>query len=187
MPSDEMQQLWQTQPAEAVPIELQQIRRKASALRSHVTWRNVSELAVGLPLCVLFAWLAWRSRDTLERAALLLLIAGTLFDVFYVWHRGSARPLPADMGLTDAFAFQCKALAQQRDLLRSVVRWYLAPVMPGWAVMVAYVWRAGSPWAAGLLALVFAAVFCMVRWMNQRAVKQLDRQMAELFSWEDRS
>jgi Flp pilus assembly protein TadB len=187
MPSDEMQRLWQSQPAVAAPVELEHIRRKAGKLHGDIRGRNRTEFVTGAAAIAWFIWFGLRAHDWLDRLTYVLLIAGCLYAMWHLRRHGSTRRLPAEYGLTDAFSFHCQELARQRDLLRGVMRWYMAPMFPGYAACVISVVRAGSWLAGAAVAALFASLTWLVWWMNRRAVNKLNQEIAELFSGEKRS
>ena len=70
-------------------------------------------------------------------------------------------------------------LVRQRDLLRSVPRWYLGPFVPGLVLTLVGLWLAnpGGSWRVGLGAAFVALVFAGVAWLNFRGARKLDEQI----------
>jgi hypothetical protein len=64
-----------------------------------------------------------------------LVIAATVFVVYQLHKRGTAKSLPADLGLRGSLDFHRVQLERQRELLRSVWSWALLPLMPGFLVL----------------------------------------------------
>jgi hypothetical protein len=62
-------------------------------------------------------------------------IVAALFVVWQLHKRGAAEMLPAS-SRTPLIVFHREALTRQRDALRSVGTWYLAPFIPGCALIV---------------------------------------------------
>ena len=62
------------------------------------------------------------------------MIVGTLFMVYTLHKRGSARTVSAEFELRTCMDFHRKELQRQRDLLRDVWSWYLLPFVPGMLV-----------------------------------------------------
>jgi hypothetical protein len=89
--------------------------------------------------------------------------------------------LPEDLGVTASIEFHRRELVRQRDMLRSVWRWYIAPIVPGLAVFLAGTMPPHSPfWVYLLLALFFLVILGGIVWLNRRGADRLDRQIAEL-------
>ena len=66
---------------------------------------------------------------------------------YLIWHllsKGTSRPFPEDVGLSSCIEFQRRQPELQRDLLASVWRWYLGPLIPGKAVLLLAFGRANK-------------------------------------------
>lgn len=179
MPTDDIQRLWQCQPVVPTPIDLEQIRRRAGKLHGRVRARNLRETIAGVIAVVILTWFALGKPDPLARLSFALLIAGMFYVIWHLWRHGRSGVLPAEFGLTDAATFHRRELERQRDLLRSIIRWYLAPFIPGWAVGA--VFAARHSWVPVVELVVFlSAVIWFTLWLNRRAADRLDRCIAEL-------
>jgi len=187
MPNDEMQRLWKSQSVAPAPIDVVRIRARARKLHAQSRARNRRETIMALGSAVFFAWFAFQVRDPLEVTAYVLLIAAMLYVTWHLWRHGRSRPMPQDYGLQGAFGFYVGELTRQRDLLQGVMRWYLAPMIPGWATVVFLVARQGAWLAATLVAAIFAGAFWLVWWINRCEAARLNRDIAEVFDWEERS
>jgi len=179
MPSDELQTLWQCQPVTRTPIDLETLRRKARVLDRRVRARNWRETIAGSVAVVVLTVFGLGKADALQRWSFGLLAAGTVYVIWHLWRHGQSSDLPADSALTDAITFHRRQLVRQRDLLRGVLRWYLAPYLPGWVLGTVH--AAMESWipAVMMVAIAVAAVW-LVWWLNARAADCLDRQIAEL-------
>jgi hypothetical protein len=77
--------------------------------------------------------------------------------------------------------FHRRELTRQRDLLRSVWRWYIAPIAPGLVIFSAgAASHAGSGSGFYRVLVLYAVVFGFIVWLNYRGSLRLDRQIAEL-------
>jgi hypothetical protein len=178
MPNDELQTLWQGQPVAPVPIDPEQLRRKSARLYGRVRARNLRETVAGAVAIALLAWVA-RAETGLPLVSSLMLMAGMLYVIWHLWWHGKASELPVDLGAMDAISFHRRELTRQRDLLRGVFWWYLAPFLPGLVLTAVVAVR--RSWVAPAILIVFvAAANWFVIWINRRAVDCLDRQLAEL-------
>lgn len=194
--TDELQRLWQSAPPDKGKIDMEALKKRGSKLRRTVRARNALETAAAAVVVYLFgarAYAALAAGDHLTAAGAALTVAGVLWVIGVLWKRGSNVPPPGlDAPTSEQIAFHRRALVRQRDLLRAVPRWYLAPLVPGLVVVLvaqalrsplaegaAYPALARAALIAGELALV-ALVFGAVAWLNARAARKLDAEIAAL-------
>jgi hypothetical protein len=194
--TDELQRLWHSAPPDKEKIDMEALKKRGSKLRRKVRVRNAVETAAAVVVLYLFgkdAYAALTAGDHLSALGGALVMAGAVVVVAVLWRRGSnMRPPMIDAPTSEQIAFHRGALVRQRDLLRSVPRWYLGPFVPG--ILVLFVAQArnallgeGLPSAAldrgallaGNLALV-VLVFVAVAWLNARAARKLDAEIAAL-------
>ena len=122
----------------------------------------------------------------LVRIGFGLLIAGIFYLIWHLLSKGSWRPLPEDAGLSSCIEFQRRQLEQQRDLVSSVWRWYLGPLIPGMAMLLVAFYHANPghlkhPASVVLPEAVFFAVICIaIAKLNGNAARKLQRQIDEL-------
>jgi hypothetical protein len=185
-PINSPQSVWQSQQEEGIRMSVEDIRRKAGKFHNRVVSRNVREYAAALMVAVFFGFQWWHTPDLLTRAGFALIIVGVAYVVWYLYQQGSARGVPAEMGLSSGVEFFKRELERQRDLVASVWRWYLGPMMPGWVVLMVALGRR-NPGHVQHFALFFAvfnlvaaAFFVFVGWLNQRAAGKLQRKIDEL-------
>jgi len=178
MPNDDLQTLWQHQPVANTSIDLEQLHRKSGRLAGRVHARNVRETVAGAAAVALLAWTA-RGESALQLSSSILLMAGMAYVLWHLWRHGRANVLPHDLGAMDAISFHRRELLHQRDLLRGVFWWYLAPFFPGLALAALAAMR--RSWIAPATLVVFvAAATWFVLGVNRRAADCLDRQIEEL-------
>jgi hypothetical protein len=181
-----VKELWQSQPTEGIQMSIDQIRMSAGKFEQRIHWRNVREYVTAIALVVFFSFELWRAGPLLVRIGFALLIAGTFYLIWHLLSKGSWRPLPEEAGITSCIEFQRRQLEQQRDLLTSVWRWYLGPLIPGMAVLLFAFGRAnpGHLKHPALVvvpeALFFVAVSVAIAMVNRRAAARLQRQIDEL-------
>ena len=111
-----------------------------------------------------------------------MIAAGAVY-VAYKLHTlaGAGEPDMAQSVVT----FHRAELVRQRDALKSVWRWYLAPFIPGVLVFVGgtqFSSDINMPLVARLLGLgtslgIFAVIFGGIFWLNQRAAKKLAKSV----------
>jgi len=181
-----MKQLWQSQPTEGVRMSVEQIQAAAGKFQRRIHWRNLREYVTAVLLVAFFSYEFFRGGDLLVRTGFGLMIAGIFYLIWHLLSKGSWRPLPADAGLSSCIDFQRRQLVQQRDLVSSVWRWYLGPLLPGMAVLLVAFWHAnpGHVKYPSLVvlpeAIFFAVISVAVAKLNESAARRLQRQIDEL-------
>lgn len=186
----ELGALWQSQPTEPPRMSPEELRSRMHRFERRIFWRNLREYTAGVIVLIVFGYYEWLFPALLQRIGSTLTIAGTLYVMYQLHRRASARISPADAGMKSCLEYHRQELERQRDALRAVWSWYLLPFVPGMAVFLAGMmvnqWRAHQgllvPTLAGfgLLALIMAAVFFAVWKLNQWSAKKLQIQIDEL-------
>ncbi len=180
--------VWQAQPIEAKRLSPEEIRAKAARFERTIRLRNLREYVAAAIVFVVFGVYAWQATTWLARAGHLAIVAGALYVVVQL----ATRAAPGG-GLDDAarvtetcLRFHRRELERQRDLLRSVWRWYLGPLVPGLILIFAdaflRAWTNGGVAllvfvASGLLVVV---VFLAVSRLNAAGAQRLQRAIDAL-------
>jgi hypothetical protein len=183
---DDLRKLWQCQTVENAPMPLEEIRRKAERFHRRIRWRNRREYCAAAIVIAAFGFDVYHFADPLARLGAGMIILGTLYAVFQLHRRASAHDLPADLALVSSIRFYRRELVRQRDALRSVWAWYMAPLLPGLTVLAFGMGPRGTKSMLGYFGII-AAVFTGVVWVNHRAVLRLNRQIESLDQLEDQS
>jgi len=183
---DDIRDVWQNQPVEVTPMPLEEIRRKARQFEKRIGRRNVREYVGAAIAIAAFTFYIFKFPSPMIRAGSALIIAGMICIAIQIYKRASPGTLPADAPLTESIAFHRSELVRQRDLLRSVLWWYIGPIIPGLVVFWAGITpRHGAGWLVTALPMV--CIFALIVWANHRAAIRLERQIAELDSLESQS
>jgi hypothetical protein len=162
---------WRAQTAALAARPLAELRAAARAVEHRIVWRNRLETAAGvLGLC------GW---------ALVLVIAGGVVVLWQLHRRAGLRRLPPPALGGATLPFHRAELLRQRDAMRSVGRWYLAPLVPGFIVSAWGMARHVPASQPGLFLLVAAALFVAVIVLNRRGAAQLQRQIDALDAMAD--
>jgi hypothetical protein len=180
---DELRDLWQKQGVEEVKISVDELRAKAAKFQSRIRWRNLREQAACLFVIAAFGAMSVKTPQTVPRIAFALIVAAAIYVAFHIRKWGSPKVLPADLGLANCVGFYRDELERQRNLLRSIWKWYLGPLIPGLSLFVIYrIWVAPPDrrWFPIAYAVAAAAFFGLIGWLNQRGARQLEGQIAEL-------
>lgn len=186
---NDMASAWKNQPIGHAETSLDQLRRRAQKLEKRVLSRNLREYGAAALVVAAFGYYISVFHSLLVRAGCGLLIAGTLYVVYALYRRGSARALAAETAIRPCIEFYREELQRQRDLLRGVWRWYLLPLVPGLAVFLfgLFWWAMQQPNApahSGKIATAFiltaaacALVFVGVGKLNQAAARKIQREI----------
>ena len=189
---NDMPHLWRNQPVERVEISLEEIRRKAQKLENQVQVRNLWEYGAGAIVVAAFTYYLWLFHSPLVRIGCALEIAGTLFVMYTLHTKGSARLMPAKMAFRTCVEFHREELQRQCDLLRGVWSWYLLPFIPGLAIFLLglFLYAIDQPGASAhawsiakgfiLTATGCALVFLGVGQLNQWAVRKIQNEIDAL-------
>jgi hypothetical protein len=187
-PSDlDPQKLWQRQPTEYDPMTLAEIHGKARAFRVKIRRRNALEY-FGCVLVIAGFVPALLHRDGwMMQVGAGLIMAATVLVAWQLHRRASTGPA-VESGDTLVASYR-QELVRQRDALRSVAVWYLAPFAPGMTLLLLGRWfqfhATRRPVTLdhliiALCGLVAALVFLVVWLLNQRGADRLQRRIEEL-------
>jgi len=183
------QQIWQCQPVEGIKMSAEALRQRSGKFERMFRWRNVREYVASLLAAVWFGYFLVTTHAVLFRIAYVLFIVGLGWVVYQLHRKGSARSMPAAMGTSTCLQFFRAELERQRDVVKNVWPWYLAPLVPGFVILTAAYMRA-LPFPAGLASAVWldgvvAVLFFLVWKMNRRAARRLQRIIDELYAGEN--
>ncbi len=132
---DHLQSLWQDQPAQASAMSFDELRQLSRQLTRRVRRRNLREYVAAVIVALTFGPMAWFAPLPMTRIASVLALAAVMFVVYHLHRYGAAQVMPAEMALTSCLVFYRRELERQRDLLRSVWKWALLPLVPGMILM----------------------------------------------------
>jgi hypothetical protein len=145
--------------------------RRVRRLERQVFWRDIRETVAAIIGVIIFGLFAWYTASPVARAGAALTVVAAIFIVAHL-HRTRARVSAADPSLP-VIAY-CRGALDRVDaqiaLLRSVLWWYILPILIGCNLVFAG--QAGL----GVISLVYAAVTLafgvFVYRLNQRAVNK---------------
>jgi hypothetical protein len=179
-----VQKLWQDQPVEGIKMSAEEIRNRASRFERKIRWRNRRESVGCLIVSGLFAYFLFDTHDLLFRIAYGLFIAAMIWIAIQLHRKGSVKSLPAGLEASSSLQFFRKELERQRDAVKNVWPWYLAPLVPGYVMLtIAYAVSFPQPvrWmGVAAFDLFMVLVFIGVWKMNLRAARCLQRSIDDL-------
>jgi hypothetical protein len=178
------QKLWQDQPVEGIKMSAEEIRKRAGKFERKIRWRNRRESVGCLIVSGLFAYFLVDTHEFLFRIAYGLFIAAMIWIAIQLHRKGSVQSLPAGLEASSSLQFFRKELERQRDAVKNVWPWYLAPMVPGYVMLtIAYAVSFPQPvrWmGVAVFDLFMVLVFIGIWKMNLRAAKCLQRSIDEL-------
>lgn len=168
-------------------MSLADIHARAARFQSRIRTRNLIEYAAAVFVIAAFVWIAWLIPQPLVRTGAVLIALGTIYVCWRLYALGrAATKAEMEAGAQSWADFHRGELVRQRHALSTVWRWYLAPFIPGAIVFIAGVaLGAGAPFWKGVVTFAtaagfMAAVFAAIAWLNARAVRRLDAEIAAL-------
>ncbi len=170
-------------------MSLADVHLHARKFQSRVRLRNTLEYVAAAFVVVFFGWTAVTVPEPIVQIGAGLIMAAALYVCWQLYRLGrSATRGELNAGAQSWAAFHRGELARQREALRTVWSWYLAPFVPGMVVFLAgvsFTEANPAPFLARLAVFVvgaglMAAVFAAVAWINALAVKKLDAEIAAL-------
>lgn len=188
--TNDLQSLWQSMPTPIVTLTADEMRARASAFERKVKRRNLVEYVAAVIVIAAFGWYATLplAATPLWPVANVAIIIGALAVVWNLHRIGRAAATPASAEFGALLDFHRAELVRQRDALRTVWLWYIAPFLPGLALWFTALWI-GTPdalktptWAMALGgSALFAALICAaVIALNLVGAARLQRLIDEL-------
>ncbi len=186
-PPDDAVSLWRKQQSEEAAVTLDNIHDRAQKFQFQVRRRNLREYVGALLVVLVFGFYLWILPGWMMKTGSALSIIAALFVVWQLHKRGGAQALPANsaMPLVD---FHRAELIRQRDALKSVGVWYLAPFIPGLLLMaLGRYFQVHAPgrtlaWdhvviilANVIVVLIFGAVWLLNAWGAERLQRKIDQ------------
>src|SRR3954471_6768039 len=102
---DDVQNLWQRQPATVSATSIEELRQRSHRLQRIVSRRNLREYVAAAIGLAGFGYMAWTAPLPLMRVAGVLTVAAMTFIVFRLHRDGAARAMPGDLELTSCVQF----------------------------------------------------------------------------------
>jgi hypothetical protein len=187
-PSKDIEKLWRLQEAEVKPVTLDDVRKKAAKFQRRISHRNAIEYVAAAVVIPAFAVIAVAGHGWMIQLGSALVIVAALFVVWQLHRRGAARRMPDTEGMA-LVDFHRRELLRQREMFRSAWLWYLAPMVPGMALILLGRWfqthstQRSLQWdhdVIVLAAIVIVLAFVIVRLVHALAVTKLQKQLDDL-------
>jgi len=182
---DDLKSLWQNQQVQPKAFSLDEVRKKAARFERKIQVRNRLESMTGVGVILVFLYYLYRFPYFWARVGCWLCLAGLLLVIYRLNSKAAAGRMPEDAGLESCISFHRGELERQRDLLRTVWRWYLGPLVPGIlvfcaAIIAPHVRHPADWWRAAPFLLIMVLWFLITGWINGRAANKLQARIEEL-------
>lgn len=170
-------------------MSLADVHLHAQRFQSRIRSRNMIEYIAAVFVVVFFGWMTATVPEPIVQVGAGLIMAGALYVCWQLYRLGRAATRgELDAGAQSWSTFHRGELVRQREALRTVWSWYLAPFVPGMLVFLAGVSFTDAnpaPFPARLAVFLaglglMAAVFAVIRLLNAAAAKKLDAEIAAL-------
>lgn len=181
MNDDLSKSAWKSQDLQAAVFSVDQLHSVARKLDRRSRIRNTLEYAACLLVVVCFVRFIVVFPYPLMRLGSALIIIGTLIIAWQLHVRASSQSAPRELA---GLEYHRRQLVRQREALRTVWLWYVAPLVPGvvlfrWGVEIEL--DASGPFARGMGAnMAIAAVFFAIILVNLHGARRLQRQLDRL-------
>lgn len=184
--TESLRALWAADAADAAGFSPAELDRRARLLRRKLLRRDAIEYVAGSAGIVAFGVIAATMADPGIRLGSGVAILGMVLVLVNLWRRRMPDP-PVALGTTSVGFYRAE-LVRQRTALATVWRWYIGPLLPGLLIFMIATWRIGFETRPPLVAAVVVAITLLpvagiigwIHWLNRRAVRHFDAEIAEL-------
>ena len=183
MSDDQFHKLWQEQEGVTMTWTIEQLREKVAGFEKRIHRRNLPWYAAGglaLVVCIVFGA---RSHELTMRIGCLMLVPALTFVLVHLYRR--SRVEFATSLSESGFGCYRRQLERQRELWKTYWSWYIAPTLPGLAVILigGPIERGGhkEQWMRSMLLCLLAVGGLLAEWwMMRRRVNKVQREIEEL-------
>lgn len=170
-------------------MSLADVHLHAQKFQSRIRNRNMIEYVAAGSVVAFFVWMIATVPEPIVQVGSGLIVLGALYVCWKLYQLGrAATRSEMEAGAQSWASFHRAELVRQREALRTVWSWYLAPFVPGMVVFLAGVSfteanPAPLPARLGVFLAgigLMAAVFAVIWLLNAVAAKKLDAQIAAM-------
>ena len=170
-------------------MSLADIHARSERFQSRIRNRNLIEYVAAGSVVAVFGWMIAPVPEPIVQVGAALIVLGALYVCWKLHQLGrAATRSEMDAGAQSWAAFHRAELTRQREALRTVWSWYLAPFVPGMLVFLAgvsFTEANPAPFPARLGVFLasltlMAAVFAVIWLLNARAARRLQREIEAL-------
>jgi Flp pilus assembly protein TadB len=178
--------LWRNQEPEDDTVTLAHIHERAATFQKRIRRGVLIEYVASVFVVLVFGSYIWFFPGWMMKTGSALVILATLFVVWQMRRRMSAQDVP-DVQRLELIAFIRRELVRQRDARTSAWLWYIAPFLPGMALMMAGRWfQTHASWrslardheiiilSSAVAMLVLVSIWLLQRWTAKRLQRKID-------------
>jgi hypothetical protein len=175
MNDDALKKLWQEQKIQSEPLpsdseQIAQMKQKMKTFDKHIFWRDVREVGVCILILPIFVLFLLHSPTVLAQVGCWIVILSALFIAGRLIHARRRVPAASPTAtLRETLRTEIEKVEVQIRLLRSVLWWYVLPIIIGADLFFVGVNR--KPVDDAVYLSVTAALSAFLYWINLRAVK----------------
>lgn len=182
-PDDELSRLWQGReglaPEEEVGRIMTGVEARARQFERRIFWRNAGEYVAAAVVAGIFAVLAHRSDAPLARLGHVIVSAGAVWILVFLWLMQRFRRAPSPESSTAAYKRALLAYYDRQVLLtRTAWAWYVLPLATG--LVLASLGQGRSPAFGVLMAGVVLVVGVGIAILNWKAASKIEAEKREL-------
>ncbi len=180
--------LWKGQDMTPQTLTPNMLESRAAQLDNRIRNRNRFEYVAGglviVASLLLGGWLLLGGpagqADLMVGGGFIALALGALVSMIQLRRKTGGTTLP-DGAQSSVNSYRAE-LVRQRDALRSVFGWYIAPFLPGFLLIygASFLDPSAVLWAVLIPAVATAAFLVWVVWANRRAAVCVDREIVAL-------
>lgn len=172
---------WKETNHEQLALTIEALHQRSLAFHRTVWRQDMAELMGCAIVALAFGIELGAAPNALTRLGELFAILCAIIAAFYLRRYAATRPSDASTG-TSLLAFHITELHRRRDLLRSVWRWIVVPILISfWIVLAGF--AQASPKSAATL-LIFASIMTVIGLVlslaNIRGARRLQRDIDAL-------
>ena len=186
-PEDYVRNSWKDESLNAALPPVEELRERANKFRRKIARRNLLEYCAGTLLIAFFGLAAWLTPINTVRIGAALVIGGTCIVMWQLHKRTTPLTPPDNGGQIPILEYRRRELVRQRDALKSIFTWYLLPLVPGAAMLLALPvlepnWSMDN---VSTLVLIIRPIFVFggfaaVYAVNQIAARKLQHEIDEI-------
>ena len=176
MTFDDLPQEWQNRKESDVPSDftsredtISQICRKVERLNSVLDRRDLLEIGAAVFVIIAFSGMTLTMKEIVSRIGAGLVVISAIYIIFTLLRARAVAPRAAvDAPLIDFCRREVDRIQQQIALLKSVLWWYIGPIILG--ANLVFTGATGVGWFSAVYLLITILFGAWVYWLNERAV-----------------